>query len=247
MQHREEARAHDGEQRHGFRESVDRVAPALLQQRENGGDQCASMADTDPPDEVDDGESPTNRDVDAPHADALEEEQGACEQQQLRHAEGDGDTTDPPKRRAAAQNNGRDLVRDRAKAMARLDDRSLLDGDQLVHSSLVEFVIDHAFGGHDCPCSTLVGGPRGRSPSAGFGFTTVARYVVRGRVFRSASNPKFRGCAFSLLTRLFGLLISPKTIASAGHACWQAVLSSSPMRVSFSSLAMRARLMRCTQ
>src|SRR3954469_7896283 len=248
MQHREKTGAHDGEQRHSFCKAVDRIAPALLEQRKNGGDQRAGMADTDPPHEVDDGESPADGNVDPPNTNALEEEQRACQQQQLQHAEGDGDAAQPPERRPASQHDRRDLVGDRAKAVARLDDRRSLDRDQLVYPSLVEFVIDRASGGHDCFCSTaLLASVRLVSTSAGFGFVTVAKYVVRGRVFKSASNPKFRGCAFSLLTRLFGLLISPKTIASAGHACWHAVLSSSPIRVSAISVDMRARLMRCTQ
>ena len=41
-----------------------------LQQQQNRRDQRAGVADTDPPDEVDDGEAPADRDVDAPDADA---------------------------------------------------------------------------------------------------------------------------------------------------------------------------------
>jgi hypothetical protein len=54
--------------RHGFGETVDGVAPRLPKQKKDGGDQCAGVADTDPPDEVDDGEAPADGDVDAPDA-----------------------------------------------------------------------------------------------------------------------------------------------------------------------------------
>ena len=71
MQERKEAGAGDREQRHRFGEAVDRGAPVLPQQQQDRGDQRAGMADADPPDEVDDGEAPADRNVDAPDADAL--------------------------------------------------------------------------------------------------------------------------------------------------------------------------------
>ncbi len=37
----------------------------------NGGNESAGVADPDPPDEVDDGKSPRDRNIDAPNADAL--------------------------------------------------------------------------------------------------------------------------------------------------------------------------------
>ena len=74
VKQREHAGASHREQRHGFSEAVDRIAPRLPQQQKNGGDQRAGVADTDPPDEVDDGESPADGNVDAPDADALGEQ-----------------------------------------------------------------------------------------------------------------------------------------------------------------------------
>ena len=96
MQHREHARAHHREKRHGFGEAVDRIAPRLIQQQQNRRDQRAGVADTDPPDEVDDRESPADRDVDAPDADALDEQPGRRGHQQLQHAERDQKAEDPP-------------------------------------------------------------------------------------------------------------------------------------------------------
>ena len=82
VQQREHAGASHGEQRHGFGKAVDGVAPRLLQQQQNGGDERAGVADTDPPDEVDDGEAPGHRDLDAPDADAADEQVGDRDQQQ---------------------------------------------------------------------------------------------------------------------------------------------------------------------
>ncbi len=74
VEHRIQAGAGDGEERHRLGEAVDRGAPLLAQQQQDGGDQRAGVADADPPDEVDDVEAPADGDVDAPDADAPEEQ-----------------------------------------------------------------------------------------------------------------------------------------------------------------------------
>src|SRR5262249_159151 len=52
----------------------------------------------------------------------------------------------------------------------------------------------------------------------------------------------------SLLTRLLGSFLSPKTIAPVGQTCWHAVMMSpSSILLSDFSDAMRAALIRCTQ
>ena len=56
---------------HRFRESVDRGAPLLIEQKENGGNERACVPDTDPPNEIDDREAPSDGDVNAPNADAF--------------------------------------------------------------------------------------------------------------------------------------------------------------------------------
>jgi hypothetical protein len=78
VQDREHARAHHREERHGFRGSVDRGAPILVEEQEDGGDERAGVADTDPPDQVHDGETPADRVVDAPDAQAFPEEVARC-------------------------------------------------------------------------------------------------------------------------------------------------------------------------
>ena len=75
VQQREHARAGHREQRHGLGEPIDRVAPALIQQKQNRRNQRAGVSDADPPHEVRDGESPADRDHDAPNADAFGEQQ----------------------------------------------------------------------------------------------------------------------------------------------------------------------------
>jgi hypothetical protein len=92
---------HHGEDGHRLGKAVDRVAPLLLEEQQNGGDQRAGVADTDPPDEVDDGEAPRAGNGDAPDADALEEEPGHRDE----HAGGDGrrqeQAAEPRNRRVA--------------------------------------------------------------------------------------------------------------------------------------------------
>ncbi len=68
VQERVEAGTRDREQRHRLGETVDRGAPFLAQQQQDRRDQRAGVADADPPDEVDDGEGPRDRDVDSPDA-----------------------------------------------------------------------------------------------------------------------------------------------------------------------------------
>ena len=67
----------------------------LLQQQQNGGDQRAGVADTDPPDEVDDGEAPADRDVDAPDADAPEKQVADGEQHHHRQHEAEAEADEP--------------------------------------------------------------------------------------------------------------------------------------------------------
>ena len=165
---RENAGAGHGEQRHGLGKTVDRVAPRLPQQQQDGGNQRAGVADTDPPDEVDDGESPTDGNVDAPDADAFDEQVGDGEQQHHGQQERDAEADEPAVRSGTSQHDRADLVGDRAKGVARLDDRCALVFEWLVHDSICS---------HTASCCS--------PSSSGFGLRMSARYVVRGRVFRS--------------------------------------------------------------
>ena len=68
----------------------------LPQQQQNGRDQRSGVADTDPPDEVDDGESPADRDVHAPNANALVEQPADRQQKPLQNQEADCDMPEHP-------------------------------------------------------------------------------------------------------------------------------------------------------
>ena len=70
---REHAGADHGKNRHGLRETADRVTPALLEQQQNRRNQRAGMADADPPHKIDDGKAPGHRLRDCPDAHALAE------------------------------------------------------------------------------------------------------------------------------------------------------------------------------
>ena len=119
--------AGDGEQRHRLGEAVDRGAPLLVEQQQDGRDQRAGVADADPPDEVDDREAPADRDVDAPDADALDEQPGdgrSGAPSTSRNADAEAD--EPAARRAVASGRSTLIlsVTD-AERVARRDDRRL--------------------------------------------------------------------------------------------------------------------------
>ena len=92
---RKGAGADDGKDGHRLGEAVDRVAPGLLEQQKNGRDQRAGVADTDPPDEVDDGEAPGTGDGNTPDADALVEQPGKTDDQALRDEQAEEHTEEP--------------------------------------------------------------------------------------------------------------------------------------------------------
>src|SRR5881227_171410 len=106
-------------ERHGFGKSVDRGAPFLIQEEQDGGDERPGVADTDPPDEIHDGEAPADGDVDAPDARALGEQPADGEGQQASEAEGNQKTHVPAEGSRARENNGADLVGDRPESVAR--------------------------------------------------------------------------------------------------------------------------------
>ena len=95
-----------------------------LQQQQDRRDQRAGVADADPPDEVDDVEAPADRDVDAPDADALDEQVGrATRAAASSAANAMREAEQPAERRPPRQDDRADLVGDRAERVARRDDR----------------------------------------------------------------------------------------------------------------------------
>ena len=90
MENREHARAGDSEKCHRFGEAVNGISPGLAEQEQNCGNQRAGVADTYPPYEIDDGESPAHRDIHAPHPHASVEKPANGEQKPLQNQKADG-------------------------------------------------------------------------------------------------------------------------------------------------------------
>src|SRR5207244_4604905 len=84
------------------------------------------VADSNPPNKVDDRESPANRDVHAPYPDAAHEEITNRVQQAHRDKKSNSKTDKPSVRSRSSDHDRADLVRDRAKRVPRLDHGSLL-------------------------------------------------------------------------------------------------------------------------
>ena len=95
MDDRHDAGDRDREQRHRFRETVDRAAPLLPRQQQHGRDQRAGVADPDPPDVVRDRHAPHNGGVDAPDPDSLIE-QPADRAEEPEHERQAGEQGEPP-------------------------------------------------------------------------------------------------------------------------------------------------------
>ena len=119
---REHAGADHGEDGHGLGEAADGVAPGLLEEQQNGGDQGAGVADTDPPDEVDDGEAPGHRLRDGPDANALEEEPGNRNEQHRCARARDAEDGQPAQRRVRGEHDARDLFGYRLEGLTLPDD-----------------------------------------------------------------------------------------------------------------------------
>ena len=173
----ENSGAGHGEQCHGFGKAVDGVAPRLAQQEEDGGDECAGVADTDPPDEVDDGEAPADGDGHAPDADALQEEIADGIEHHHREHEADAEADEPAVRSGTGQHDRADFFRDRAEGVSGLDDRSSIADGRPICLGSVHF-------GSSASLARLALS----FPSSGFGFRIFCQVRGSGRVFSSPSR-----------------------------------------------------------
>src|SRR5208337_4337790 len=81
------------------------------------------MADSDPPDEIDDRKTPGGWNPDSPDAHAFHHQKGDHEVQQHQEAEGDEETKHPARSRAARQHDGTDFVGYCLKRVARTYER----------------------------------------------------------------------------------------------------------------------------
>ena len=66
VEKRKDAGTGHGKEGHGFGKAVNRGPPLLVQKQQNRRNQRASVANANPPDEVNDGEAPSYRDIEAP-------------------------------------------------------------------------------------------------------------------------------------------------------------------------------------
>src|SRR5262249_45472283 len=93
------------------------------QEEQDGGDERAGVADADPPNEIDDGESPADGNVDAPDARALCEEPADGDSHQGREAESNYKTHIPTEGSWAGKNDRTDLIGDRTEGVSRSQHR----------------------------------------------------------------------------------------------------------------------------
>src|SRR5205807_8463930 len=96
-----------------------------------GRDQRASVANPDPPHEVDDREAPGYRDVDAPDADATNQQPRDGPHQHQDQQERDRKADVPTAGQSPRKDDRADLVGDRSEALPRSDKRSKLGGWRL--------------------------------------------------------------------------------------------------------------------
>ena len=209
---REHGRAHDGEDRHRLGEAADRHAPLLPEQEQDRGDQRAGVTDADPPDEVDDGEAPADGNVDPQMPVPLISSQLMASRNMDITAKAMHEPDEPSGQEPRPQHRRRDLVGDRAERMPWTDDVRVRPrhsrgmrlrvrfqgrlmtighkGTRPYLSACVMLLSSEGPAGGGFGSAGLGSSCRGSSGrNAAFGFLISARYVVRGRVFRSASTP----------------------------------------------------------
>src|SRR5438045_680125 len=113
MDQRKEARAGHGEQSHSLRKSVDRAAPLLIEKEQNRGNKRTRMPDPDPPNEIYNGESPRDRNVNSPDADTPVKQIRNGYGQEARSAECQKKPAPPKAWTSMIEDNTRDSVPDR--------------------------------------------------------------------------------------------------------------------------------------
>src|SRR5439155_24816295 len=102
--------ADDGKKRHRFRGTIDRRAPFLPEQKQDGGNECAGVSDTDPKNEVGDVPRPADRMIQPPGANASRYLVAEAKKTEGGGACGDGKSNPPPAWRRIF-NNARNSLR----------------------------------------------------------------------------------------------------------------------------------------
>jgi hypothetical protein len=125
MEDRKKTGTGDGEKRHRFGKAIDRSPPLLMQKQQDRRYQCAGMANPDPPDKVDYGESPGNRNIDAPYANPANKQVANRHEKSYEQREGDSEADEPAHSCRPGQNNRTNFVRDRSKCVTWSENRLL--------------------------------------------------------------------------------------------------------------------------
>ncbi len=121
------AAARDGEDRHRLRRAVDAGAPLLAEEEEDGADQRAGVADTDPEDEARDVPRPPDRGVQTPHADTRTRPGESSEPSRMRRMLMRKAQQDEPRLRGRLlSHDARDLVGERAEVVLPLHEGRLV-------------------------------------------------------------------------------------------------------------------------
>src|SRR4029077_332988 len=102
----ENRRANYRKQRHRFRGTVDRRAPFLVKQKQNCGDECAGVSDTNPENEIGNVPGPADRDLISPCADARGNLVANAKKSEGRGACSDGEGHPPPARGGLFHHSG---------------------------------------------------------------------------------------------------------------------------------------------
>ena len=150
----EHASLRHGEDGHRLGKAVDGCAPFLAEEQEDGRDQRSGVANADPPDEVDDSETPGDGVVEPPNAGAAIKQHAQRSDQHQCQQRGEAYGPQPSLGRSPFQDNVIDLVTYRCIGVSRLDDWNF-----------------YRFSRHDVYASS----------SLGLGLLSLARYEVRGR------------------------------------------------------------------
>src|SRR2546427_7545601 len=137
------------------------------------------MADSDPPDEIQNVHSPTDGNVHTPFTDADEYQLYNRQHHQLEKGERNREADEPANRRLALQNDRADLVGHRAKRQLSPHDRM-----RRVNRS-VKIVVSFVHGSHGSYLSHkshMTNGTNGTDTTyafiSGFGFRNADKYVV---------------------------------------------------------------------
>ena len=111
VKQRKHSSAGDGKEGHRFSEAIDAGAPVLPHQEEHGANESSGVTNADPPDKIDDGESPRDWNIDAPDAHAAQKQIGDRRRENQDEQSGQRKTKSPCPARLSLENDVADFIR----------------------------------------------------------------------------------------------------------------------------------------